>query len=91
MKTRTPGGLLARPLLGLVWIYRRAVSPFLGVNCRFVPSCSDYAAQALKEYGAFAGGWLALKRVCRCHPWGGSGYDPLPERCAHRPDHREDL
>lgn len=80
VKPGTPGKLLARPLLGVVWIYRRAFSPLLGVNCRFVPTCSEYAAQALREYGGITGGWLAAKRICRCHPWGGSGYDPVPER-----------
>lgn len=80
------GKMLAQPLLGLVWLYRRAVSPLLGVNCRFVPTCSEYAAQALKEYGGVKGGWLAVKRIGRCHPWGGSGYDPLPERRCNRDD-----
>lgn len=70
--------LLARPLLGLVWLYRYGISPLLGANCRFQPSCSEYAAEALRRYGAFRGGWLMLKRIGRCHPWGGSGYDPLP-------------
>ncbi|HZW59721.1 MAG TPA: membrane protein insertion efficiency factor YidD, partial [Woeseiaceae bacterium] len=51
----------------------------LGANCRFQPTCSAYAAEALRRYGAFRGGALALRRVSRCHPWGGSGYDPLPE------------
>lgn len=69
---------LAWPLLGLVWIYRVAISPLLGANCRYEPSCSAYAEEALKKYGAFKGGWLALKRIARCHPWGGSGYDPVP-------------
>ena len=72
------GKALARPLLGLVWIYRVAISPLLGANCRYEPSCSAYAEEALKKYGAFKGGWLALKRIARCHPWGGSGYDPVP-------------
>lgn len=70
--------LLARPLLGLVWLYRNGISPLLGVNCRFQPTCSEYAAVALKRFGAFKGGWLMLKRIGRCHPWGGSGYDPVP-------------
>ncbi len=70
--------LLAKPLLGLVWLYRYAISPLLGVNCRFEPSCSEYAAEALRRYGGFKGGWLMLKRIGRCHPWGGSGYDPVP-------------
>jgi hypothetical protein len=72
------GQLVAKPLLALVWLYRKGVSPLLGANCRFEPSCSAYAEQALRQYGGFKGGWLALKRISRCHPWGGSGYDPLP-------------
>ena len=74
------GKLLSWPLLGLVWIYRRLISPLLGVNCRFEPSCSAYAEQALREHGGLRGGWLAIRRVCRCHPWGGSGFDPVPPR-----------
>jgi hypothetical protein len=66
--------------LGAVWLYRHAISPLLGVNCRFVPSCSEYASEALREYGGITGGWLALQRISRCHPWGGSGYDPVPQR-----------
>ena len=73
-----PGKLLAKPLLGLVWLYRYAFAPLLGVNCRFQPSCSEYATEALRRYGAFKGGWLMLRRIGRCHPWGGSGYDPVP-------------
>jgi putative membrane protein insertion efficiency factor len=72
------GKLLAWPLLALVWIYRLVLSPWLGVNCRFQPSCSEYAMQALREHGAFRGTWLAAKRIGRCHPWGGHGYDPVP-------------
>ncbi|MFQ5981899.1 MAG: membrane protein insertion efficiency factor YidD [Woeseiaceae bacterium] len=72
--------LAAKPLLGLVWLYRNGISPLLGANCRFEPSCSEYAEQALREYGAFKGGWLTLRRIARCHPWGGSGYDPVPGR-----------
>jgi len=77
------GQLAAKPLLGLVWLYRKGLSPFLGTNCRFEPSCSAYAEQALREYGAFKGGWLTLRRIARCHPWGGSGYDPVPARDAN--------
>ena len=73
------GRVLAWPLLGLVWFYRTAVSPLIGANCRFEPTCSAYAEEALRTYGAFKGGWLALRRIARCHPWGGSGYDPVPD------------
>jgi putative membrane protein insertion efficiency factor len=73
------GRVLAWPLLGLVWLYRYAISPLTGANCRYEPTCSAYAAEALKRYGAFRGGWLALKRIGRCHPWGASGYDPVPD------------
>jgi putative membrane protein insertion efficiency factor len=72
------GQLLAWPLLALVWLYRYTISPFLGNNCRYDPSCSAYAIEALRNYGAFRGSWLAAKRIGRCHPWGGSGYDPVP-------------
>lgn len=74
----TPGRLLAWPLLALVWLYRMLISPWLGANCRFEPTCSEYAMQALREHGAFRGSWLAAKRIGRCHPWGGRGYDPVP-------------
>ena len=74
------GRLLAWPLLGLVALYRVAISPWLGANCRFEPSCSAYAMEALRVHGAFRGTWLTAKRIGRCHPWGGSGYDPVPEK-----------
>ena len=74
------GRILAWPLLALVWLYRNAISPLIGANCRFQPTCSAYAEEALRRYGAFRGGWLALRRIGRCHPWGGSGYDPVPDR-----------
>jgi hypothetical protein len=65
----------------LVWLvkaYRYAVSPMLGPSCRFEPSCSCYAVEALERHGAARGTWLAAKRVCRCHPWHPGGYDPVP-------------
>ncbi|HSG59701.1 MAG TPA: membrane protein insertion efficiency factor YidD [Woeseiaceae bacterium] len=79
---RALGQLLAWPLLALVWLYRHTISPFLGNNCRFQPTCSEYAMQALREHGAFRGTWLTVKRIARCHPWGGSGYDPVPDKDA---------
>jgi putative membrane protein insertion efficiency factor len=83
MSKASLGWLLGWPLLGIVWLYRNAVSPLLGANCRFQPSCSEYAQQALRTYGAFHGGRLVLRRISRCHPWGGSGYDPLPQSRPH--------
>ena len=71
---------LAWPFIGLVKLYRVAISPWLGMNCRFQPTCSEYAIEALRGYGVFKGTWLAAKRIGRCHPWGGSGYDPLPRK-----------
>ena len=78
MRPTLPARWLAAPLLGLVWLYRVGVSPLIGANCRYEPSCSAYAEEALRRYGAFRGGWLTLRRIGRCHPWGGSGYDPVP-------------
>jgi hypothetical protein len=65
-------------LKGLVQLYRYTVSPYLGPVCRYMPSCSEYALDALSSHGAVRGGWLAARRVLRCHPWGGSGWDPVP-------------
>ena len=69
---------LARPLVGLVKLYRVAFSPWLGSNCRFQPTCSEYAIEALQHHGALRGSLLAARRIARCHPWGASGYDPVP-------------
>ena len=73
-----PGLIVQRLLLGLIIVYRYALSPFLGQRCRFHPSCSAYAAEALTKYGALHGSWLAIKRVCRCHPFHPGGHDPVP-------------
>ncbi len=70
--------IFAWPLILLVRFYRYAISPLLGANCRYEPTCSAYAEEALRRHGVLHGGWLALKRISRCHPWGGSGYDPVP-------------
>lgn len=63
---------------GLIRVYQWGLSPFLATHCRYLPSCSEYAREALIEHGLLAGGWLAVRRICRCHPWGGCGYDPVP-------------
>ena len=64
----------------LLWFYKGALSPLLGPRCRFQPSCSRYAAEALIAHGPFRGGWLAARRLCRCHPWHPGGLDPVPGR-----------
>lgn len=64
--------------LMLIRFYQYAISPMLGANCRFTPTCSQYGVEAIKKYGPFKGGWLALKRIGRCHPWGKHGHDPVP-------------
>lgn len=66
------------PLVLLVRFYQVCISPFTPAACRFTPTCSQYALEALRKYGPFKGLWLAFKRIIRCHPWGGSGYDPVP-------------
>ena len=64
--------------LGLIWVYRYTLSPLIGFHCRFHPTCSVYAREALVRHGAWRGGWLAVRRLGRCHPWGGSGVDEVP-------------
>ncbi|KAA8484147.1 hypothetical protein BDE36_3685 [Arcticibacter tournemirensis] len=64
--------------LVLIRLYQYLLSPLLGAACRFTPTCSQYGAEAIKKYGPFKGGWLTLKRLSRCHPWGGHGHDPVP-------------
>ena len=70
--------ILTLPLIGLVRFYQLCISPLKPPTCRFTPTCSQYALQALKKYGPIKGSWLAIKRIAKCHPWGGSGYDPVP-------------
>ncbi len=69
----------ALPLIAVVKFYQLCISPFTPPSCRFTPTCSQYAVEALRKYGPVKGGWLTLKRLARCHPWGGSGYDPVPQ------------
>ena len=74
------GSRVAKVLsLGPIMLYRWTISPLLGVNCRHLPSCSDYAREAIEMNGAWKGGWLTLARLCRCHPWGSHGLDPVPD------------
>ncbi|MDE5734686.1 MAG: membrane protein insertion efficiency factor YidD [Duncaniella sp.] len=69
---------LRRLLILPIRFYQLAVSPLFPPSCRFTPTCSQYAIEAITRHGAVKGLWLAVKRICRCHPWGGSGYDPVP-------------
>jgi uncharacterized protein len=77
-----PPGLLSmmarRLLLGAIRLYQLVLSPWLGRRCRYEPTCSAYAAEAIQRFGVRRGSWLAAKRIGRCHPWGGAGYDPVP-------------
>ena len=65
-------------LIALIRFYRTFISPFKAPCCRFYPTCSEYALQAVQKYGALKGSWLAVKRICKCHPFHKGGYDPLP-------------
>ena len=69
-------------LAGVIRAYQLALSPLLGQRCRFYPSCSQYALQAVMRFGVLKGGWLALRRLARCHPWHAGGYDPVPPAAA---------
>lgn len=81
LRTRFTAWVVAA-LNGAIRLYQWLLSPLLGANCRYAPTCSEYAREALATHGVRAGLWLALKRIARCHPWGSSGYDPVPKRKA---------
>lgn len=65
-------------LLGLLWLYQNGISPYIGPHCRYMPTCSEYAKEAIQRYGALKGGFLAVKRLLRCNPFSKGGYDPVP-------------
>ncbi|NQY31181.1 MAG: membrane protein insertion efficiency factor YidD [Flavobacteriaceae bacterium] len=69
---------LTYPFILLIRFYQAAISPYTPASCRFSPTCSSYSLEALQIHGLFKGSWLAIKRIGKCHPWGGSGYDPVP-------------
>jgi uncharacterized protein len=73
--------VIAKLLIGVARLWQLSFSVVLPPTCRYSPSCSEYAIEALRRFGALKGGWLAARRIARCHPWGGSGFDPVP------PDH----
>ena len=70
--------IVSFPFILLIILYQRIISPWIGPKCRYTPTCSHYGIEALKKHGPIKGLWLTMKRVSRCHPWGGSGYDPVP-------------
>jgi uncharacterized protein len=80
--------IVKRFLLSMIRAYRQLLSPLLPPSCRFQPTCSAYALEAVDQYGAALGSWLAVKRILRCHPWGASGYDPVPKG---KMDDRQDV
>ncbi len=71
--------IFAHVVAAPVRLYRLVFSPWVGFNCRYQPTCSAYALEALEKHGAIKGSYLMVHRICRCHPWGGDGYDPIPE------------
>ncbi len=83
--------LLGSFFILLIRFYQGAISPYLPPSCRYTPSCSAYGMEAIRKHGPFRGGWLTLKRIGRCHPWGGSGYDPVPERMPEKRTKSENL
>ena len=71
-------GILGAIFIVLIRIYQYFISPITGAACRYTPTCSQYAIEAIRKYGAFKGGWLTIKRIASCNPWGGHGHDPVP-------------
>jgi putative membrane protein insertion efficiency factor len=76
---------LSLAMRGLIQLYRWFISPLLGPRCRHMPSCSEYAMEAIELHGPWKGGWLAASRISRCHPWGSHGFDPVPRALPHVP------
>ncbi|MGV3595927.1 MAG: membrane protein insertion efficiency factor YidD [Sediminibacterium sp.] len=71
--------IVSYPFILLIRFYQYVISPNIGPKCRFTPTCSQYAVEALQKHGLFKGGWLSIKRISKCRPGGGHGYDPVPE------------
>lgn len=79
-----PTSLPAKALVGMIWLYGRFLSPLFPPSCIYQPTCSSYAVTAIKRFGALRGGWLALKRIFRCHPFRSGGHDPVPDKWENR-------
>lgn len=71
---------MRRVIIKLIGVYRYLISPFLGNNCRYYPTCSEYAQTSVERFGVFRGSWMAVRRISRCHPWHEGGVDPVPEK-----------
>lgn len=78
MGTKSASALTRKIAVAPIRFYQMAISPMFPAACRYTPTCSQYAVEAISKYGPLKGGALAIRRICRCHPWGGSGYDPVP-------------
>ncbi len=72
--------IISSLFLGAIWIYQKGISPFTPSTCRYTPTCSNYSKTAISRFGPWKGAYLALIRIASCHPWGGSGYDPVPKQ-----------
>ena len=70
--------IVKKILIYLIRLYQGAISPYLGVSCRYLPTCSQYGVEAINKHGVFKGTWLTIRRFASCNPWGGSGFDPVP-------------
>jgi hypothetical protein len=77
-KLPEPKSIAQKIVLGTIRVYQRVLSPLLGSNCRFYPTCSHYTYEAIAKYGVRKGGWMGLRRIGRCHPWHAGGFDPVP-------------
>lgn len=82
--------IIRRIAIAPIRLYQRCLSPLLPPACRYLPTCSAYAAEAIAVHGVVRGGWLAFRRLARCHPWGGSGYDPVPPPARRSPSTSEE-
>ncbi|MFC0322301.1 membrane protein insertion efficiency factor YidD [Gallibacterium melopsittaci] len=85
----TTSTFLKKILIGLIRLYQLFISPLIGPRCRFTPTCSQYGIEAIQLHGVIKGGWLTVKRILKCHPFGSSGYDPVPPIDNHKPQRKK--
>lgn len=83
--------IFSKFIIGLVRFYQIAISPWIGSSCRYSPTCSQYMIEAVNEWGSLKGFWLGIKRIGRCHPWGGEGFDPIPKKNIEQETLNEEL